>query len=108
MANESRSGASEVVGRAQLRKKNQLTLPAEVREALHLSEGDEVEFTVEPDGQVTLRGWTTIPTDQRWFWAEDWQEGEREASAQIAAGDTAVYESDDDFLAALDAIDADA
>lgn len=102
---ETHDHRDEVVGRAQLRRKSQLTLPAEIREALQLSEGDEVEFTVAPDGQVTLRGWTTIPTDQRWFWTEYWQSGEREASAAIAAGETTVYDSDEDFLAALDNID---
>lgn len=91
-----------VAGRAQLRKKNQMTLPSEVREALHLSEGDEVEFTVEPNGEVTLRGWTTIPADQRWFWDEAWQAGEREASAHIAAGEVEHFDSDEEFLAALD------
>jgi AbrB family looped-hinge helix DNA binding protein len=81
----------EAVERAQLRKKNQITLPPAVREALHLSEGDEVEFTVHHDGEVTLRGMTTIPTDQLWFWTEEWQAGEREASEQIAAGGLPVY-----------------
>jgi AbrB family looped-hinge helix DNA binding protein len=81
------SGHERVVaGRAQLRKKGQLTLPPRVRAALHLSEGDEVEFTVHPDGEVTLRGLTVIPTAQKWFWTEEWQAGEREASAAIVAG----------------------
>lgn len=29
---------------------------------------------------------TSVPTDQRWFWTQDWQTGEREASQEIAAG----------------------
>ncbi|MDQ3053313.1 MAG: AbrB/MazE/SpoVT family DNA-binding domain-containing protein [Actinomycetota bacterium] len=87
----------EAHARAQLRRKHQLTLPPQVRDALHLVEGDEVEFTVHADGQVTLRGMTSIPTDQRWFWTEEWQAGEREASEQIAAGDLEVY----DDMAAL-------
>lgn len=106
MAKDGHDHNRDPLGRAQLRKKNQLTMPPEVREALQLSEGDEVEFTVTPEGQVTLRGWTTIPTDQRWFWTEEWQAGEREASAAIAAGETTIYDSDEDFLAALDEIDA--
>src|SRR3954471_5603442 len=53
--------ADEVVSRAQLRRKNQITLPPQVRDALQLSEGDEVEFTVHPDGEVTLRGMMVIP-----------------------------------------------
>ena len=83
----------EVHARVQLRRKHQLTLPPQVRDALHLVEGDEVEFTVHADGQVTLRGMTSIPTDQRWFWTEEWQAGEREASEQIAAGDLPVYDN---------------
>lgn len=96
----------EVVSRAQLRKKSQITLPQGVRDALHLSEGDEVEFTVHADGEVTLRGMTVIPTEQRWFWTEEWQAGEREASEEIAAGNTIVYESAEEFLGHLGELDA--
>jgi antitoxin PrlF len=98
----------EVLGRALLRKKSQLTLPQEVRDALHLSEGDEVEFTVHENGEVTLRGMTAIPTDQRWFWTEEWQAGERDASAEIAAGDTTVFHSTEEFLDHLAELDANA
>jgi AbrB family looped-hinge helix DNA binding protein len=97
---------SVVVERAQLRAKGQVTLPAQVRRALQLKEGDEVEFTVGPDGQVALRGLTVIPTDQRWFWTQEWQEGEREASAAIAAGKTTSYDNTEEFLAALDHLDS--
>ncbi|MBM7790049.1 bifunctional DNA-binding transcriptional regulator/antitoxin component of YhaV-PrlF toxin-antitoxin module [Tenggerimyces flavus] len=72
-----------------------------MRDALHLEQGDVVEFTVTPDGDVKLRAMTTIPTDQRWFWTEEWQAGEREASADIAAGRTRFFESDEEFLAYL-------
>ncbi len=48
----------------------------------------------------------TEHTDQRWFWTEDWQSGEREANAAIAAGETTVFDSDEDFVAALADIDA--
>jgi AbrB family looped-hinge helix DNA binding protein len=96
---------SVVVERAQLRAKGQVTLPAQVRRALQLNEGDEVEFTVHQDGQVALRGLTVIPTDQRWFWTEEWQEGEREVSAAIASGNTTSYDNTEEFLAALDGLD---
>lgn len=97
MGDSKPSPAAEVIERAQLRRKGQLTVPLQVRRALHLSEGDEVEFTVHADGEVTLRGMTVIPTDQRWFWTEEWQAGEREASAEIAEGNLQVY----DDMAAL-------
>jgi antitoxin PrlF len=35
--------------------KGQVTIPKQVREALHLSPGDGVEFGVNPDGQVVVQ-----------------------------------------------------
>ncbi len=43
---------------------------------------------------------------QAWFWTEEWQAGEREVDAHIATGEVIRFESDEDFLAALDALDA--
>jgi antitoxin PrlF len=54
--------------RARLRPKSQLTLPEEIRRALHVSEGDEIEFTVREDGTITVRGYASIPTDQLWLY----------------------------------------
>lgn len=88
--------------RATLRSKGQLTIPSEVRAALHVAEGDEVEFTVTDAGEVLLRGMTSVPADQRWFWEPDWQTGEREASEQIRAGDVEVFDDIDAMFAALD------
>lgn len=44
------------------------------------------------------------PTDasQAWFWTPEWQAGEAEASADIAAGRVTRFISDEDFLASLD------
>jgi AbrB family looped-hinge helix DNA binding protein len=88
--------------RARLRHKGQVTLPPEVREALHVGEGDEVEFTVTESGEVVLRGMTMVPADQRWFWDEQWQAGEREAAGQIASGQTTVYSDAEAMFADLD------
>jgi len=79
--------AQTAVTTARIRGRGQLTLPAEVREALHVAEGDEVEFTRHDDGTVTVRGLKTIPAGQAWFWSPQWQAGEREADREIAAGD---------------------
>lgn len=95
--------AQTAVTTARIRGRGQLTLPAEVREALHVAEGDEVEFARHDDGTVTLRGLRTIPADQAWFWSADWQAGEREADREIAAGDLSpVYASAEEMLADLD------
>jgi antitoxin PrlF len=94
--------ATSVAGRAQLRKNSQLTLPPAVRQALHIEEGDDVEFQINASGEVVLRGLTTIPADQRWFWTREWQAGEREASEQIARGEGTSHDSVDAMFAHLD------
>jgi len=53
-----------------------------------------------------------IDPEQAWFWTREWQEREREADDDLAAGRVTRCESDDEFLAALDErtkpLDADA
>ena len=38
---------------------------------------------------------------QEWFWAEAWQKAERQAEADLAAGNYEKYDNDADFLASL-------
>lgn len=38
-----------------LTSKGQITLPKEVREHLHVAEGDRLEFVIEPDGLVRVK-----------------------------------------------------
>jgi hypothetical protein len=40
--------------------------------------------------------------EQAWFWTREWQEREREADKDLAAGWVTRFESDEDFLAELD------
>lgn len=53
-----------------------------------------------------------IDSEQAWFWTREWQAKEREADDDLAVGRVTSYESDDEFLAALDErtkpLDADA
>lgn len=90
-----------LTARVKVRPKAQLTLPEEIRRALHIGEGDEVEFTVHDDGTVTIRGYVSIPTDQAWFFTPDWLAGEREADREIAAGRGTAHESAEGMFAHL-------
>jgi hypothetical protein len=45
-----------------------------------------------------------IDPEQAWFWTPEWQEGEREAEAQLAAGEGTIYYSDEEFLQHLDSV----
>jgi hypothetical protein len=40
--------------------------------------------------------------DQWWFWTPEWQAGERETDAELAAGLSETYTNADVFLDALD------
>jgi bifunctional DNA-binding transcriptional regulator/antitoxin component of YhaV-PrlF toxin-antitoxin module len=44
------------VRRSILRKMDQLTLPTEVRRALHIDVDDEIEFEIVEGGRVLMRG----------------------------------------------------
>ena len=87
--------------RTTLRQKGQITLPAEIREALHVEDGDEIEFELTSDGRVLMSGLKMIPADQAWFWSEAWQAGEQEASDQLARGEGRVFKTSEDFLKSL-------
>lgn len=84
-----------------LRAKGQVTIPDEVRRAVHLQEGDYLAVSVRGDA-IVLEPKTVVDASQAWFWRKGWQAGEREASEDIAAGRTTGYGSDDEFLESLD------
>jgi AbrB family looped-hinge helix DNA binding protein len=92
--------------RVKVRPKSQLTMPEEIRRALHISEGDEVEFSVHEDGTITIRGYVSIPTDQAWFFTPQWLAGEREADEDITEGRGTVHESAEGMFAHLDTLGA--
>jgi len=86
---------------ATLRAKNQITLPGDITRAANLSEGDPIEVRYF-DGVITLVPKKMVDASQAWFWSPEWQAGEREASADIAAGKVRGFDTDEDFLKSLD------
>jgi antitoxin PrlF len=93
-----------LTARVKVRPKAQLTLPEEIRRALHIGEGDEVEFAVHDDGTVTVRGFISIPTDQAWFFTPEWLAGEGDADEQIASGRGQIFQSADEMFEHLDTL----
>lgn len=85
-----------------MRSKGQVTIPADIRKAAHIDEGDPVEFEVVEDG-ILLRPQKVIDSAQAWFWTTSWQAGETEAEAELQAGTGTKYESATAFLASFDA-----
>jgi antitoxin PrlF len=92
--------------RARVRPKAQLTLPEEIRRALHVGEGDEVEFSVHADGTITVRGYVSVPSDQAWFFTREGLAAKQQVDDDIAAGRGKLHESGDAMFAHLGSLGA--
>jgi AbrB family looped-hinge helix DNA binding protein len=89
------------VSTSHIRAKGQVTIPADVRRALHLEEGDPVEVEVVEAG-ILLRPRKVVDATQAWFWTPAWQDRIRRSVEQVEAGESEHFETDEEFLAALD------
>lgn len=86
------------MGIARIGPKHQITIPREAFEELGLQPGDLLEVQVASDG-LRLIPQKLIPRDQAWFWTEEWQEAEREASEAIARGEVSgPFETVDELV----------
>jgi AbrB family looped-hinge helix DNA binding protein len=75
----------------------QVTLPASVRRKLGIEEGDLIEILVDDDKAVLLPK-KIIDKSQAYFWTKEWQEAEREASADIKAGRVKTFDNAEELL----------
>ena len=89
-----------LVARTTLRAKGQLTLPEEIRAAARLEEGDLLEAEITSEG-ILLRPQKVIDATQAWYWTPEWQAGEREADAELAAGLGETFGSGEELLDGL-------
>ena len=89
--------ASEIT---RINARGEVTLPPSIRVAANLAPDTELSVEVASDGSIVLR--PARDPDQRWFWTDAWQQMEHEADASIEAGRVRVYQSDEEFLRALD------
>jgi bifunctional DNA-binding transcriptional regulator/antitoxin component of YhaV-PrlF toxin-antitoxin module len=90
-----------------VQRRGTVALPPELRRRYRLDEpGAQVEITEREDGVLELRPLVAVPATEAWFWDERWQAGEREVAAHVAAGEVTEHASGEDFLAHLDALDA--
>jgi AbrB family looped-hinge helix DNA binding protein len=91
--------ATERASLVKVSREGRVTLPKEVREGL--AEDAVLEVVRREDGVIELRP-KDIDPDQAWFWTERWQQMEREADEDYAAGRYKTFDSADEFLADLD------
>ncbi|MEY4322327.1 MAG: hypothetical protein RL410_108 [Actinomycetota bacterium] len=81
-------------GRVTTQGRGVVALPAAVRRILQLDDkGSQFDVVVRHDGVIELRPLVAVPADEAWFWSTEWQAGEREAAADVAAGRTRKFSS---------------
>lgn len=93
------------IGFAAVQPKNgTITIPAALRREYGLDKpGAQVEVIVR-DGEIVLVPHVAVPADEAWFWSKEWQEKEREADEDIAAGRTIHHDSVDELLTHLERV----
>jgi len=69
-----------------VRKKHQITLPAAIREAAGVYEGDFLTVEVQEDRTILLRPKRLVDADEAFFYTPEWQATEREADEDIQMG----------------------
>lgn len=77
------------------RKNGQVTIPARIRKAVRLEDGDFIDFEV-ADGKIVITPKKLIDSDQAWYWTEAWQAAEKEADLAIERGDVEEFENMED------------
>lgn len=78
--------------------RHQITIPREAFDHLGLQPGDLLEVQVREEG-LYLVPQKLVPRDQAWFWTEEWQEKEREASEALARGEVSdLFETAEDVI----------
>ena len=70
---------------SKLTSKAQTTIPQPVRAALHLREGDEIAYNIEPGGRVMLtRAHPDVPADDPFATFTEWDsDADRKAYANL-------------------------
>ena len=81
-------------------RRGQITLPASLRKALAIEEGDYIEFIVEGD-RITLLVKKLVDKSQAYFWTREWQEAERKADEDIRTGRVKTFDSVEQLIAEL-------
>ena len=88
-----------------IRKRGQITLPKSFIERFGLQEGDSLELEINDDGDITVVPMVQIPASQKWFWTEEWQQGEREAEEDIRRGNVKKFDDIHDLIEELESDD---
>ncbi len=77
---------------ATISAKGQIAIPKEVREVLHIKEGDQFAFEITEEGKIIMEPRVNIPRSQAWFWTKEVQEKIVKAEKNFKRGDYKTYD----------------
>jgi AbrB family looped-hinge helix DNA binding protein len=89
--------------KVRIRRKGQVTIPADVREAANLGDGDELMVSVQ-EGAIVLRpinGTNHAAVGETRILSDELHERLESALADVEAGRVTIYEDNDSFLASF-------
>ena len=86
-------------------RNGRITLPVAARRAAGIQEGDTVTVAVEGE-TITLSPQRLIDKSQAYFWTEDWQKAELEASEDIVRGRTRAFDDVEALIQHLESGDS--
>lgn len=85
---------------ARIRKNNQITLPKEVIEEYHISEGDSIEF-VKKGNVYIVEPRKTIDPRQSWYWTKKWQGEMKIAENDVKAARISTFDNAEGMIKGL-------
>jgi AbrB family looped-hinge helix DNA binding protein len=86
---------------SKITRNGQITLSASIRKKLGLEEGDLIEIKIVQDKAV-LTPKRLVDKDQAYFWSKEWQKAEIQASEDIKAGRTRIFNTAEELFEELD------
>ena len=91
---------AQIIGNIMVQKRGIVSLGL-LKEHMPLNDGDIFQVQIEDD-KVILVPMKLVPAEQSWFWTKEWQEGEKEAEEDKAAGKVKSFDNVEDLLEDLD------
>jgi AbrB family looped-hinge helix DNA binding protein len=82
-------------------RNGQITLPATIRRSMGIEEGDLIEIEI-IDDRAVLVPQKLVDKSQAYFWTKKWQEGEKKADEDIAAGRVKSFNSAEELIKDLE------
>lgn len=82
---------------ARLNKNGQVSIPAPIRKALGLKEGDQLGFELEGN-TVRVSPLVHVPKDQIWFYSKEIQKKVQKAKREIGSGKGRAFSRTDDLI----------